>query len=195
MEHIAGKYNLKDAHEKQRALEEAGAYLRSIPSALAYSYVEMLAQLLNVKPQHITLGAKKPQKKEFGSGEFEDMLELSIVKTLLTYPNLIDTALDIINVSMFKTHGGELSCVLENQKDDPKLMRLLIRNDVQVYEEESFTDILIPILRTFYKERLDKIKRLDFDFEKKSFLIRKVKNIIDKLNKGELVPYESFGAF
>jgi DNA primase len=196
LEHIAGRYNLKNAHEKQKALEEAVAYLRTLQNTLAQSYVGMLSSILNIKPNLIVLGTKKPLKQNGTENSFEDMLELSIIKTLLVQPFLIDIVLDTIDVSMFKVHTEELSLLLEGQKDHPFLRKLLLSESIQVYEERELMNALMPFLITFYKEEFEKIKKTSsLSFEKKSFLIRKIQDIIARLKKGELVPYESFSAF
>ncbi|MDR1285622.1 MAG: DNA primase [Campylobacteraceae bacterium] len=196
LEHIAGKYNIKDAHEKQKALEEATAYLRTLPNTLAYSYVGMLSSILNVKSNFITLGTRKPLKQGITDSGFEDTLELSIIKTLLLKPDLIDMTLDIIDVSMFKVHMEELSLLLEGQKEHPSLRKLLVLDNVKIYEEEELINALKPFLIAFYKDEIEKIKKItSLSFEKKSFLFRKIWNIIERLKKGELVHYESFSAF
>ncbi|MDR2635449.1 MAG: DNA primase, partial [Campylobacteraceae bacterium] len=107
LEYICKKYDLKNAHEKQKALEEAMAYLRTLPNTLAQSYTGLLSSLLNIRSNFITLGTKKPVRNAVNSG-FEDMLELSIIKTLLMKPSLVNMTFDIINASMFKIHAEEL---------------------------------------------------------------------------------------
>ncbi|MDR1975753.1 MAG: DNA primase [Campylobacteraceae bacterium] len=196
LEHIAGKYDLKDAHEKQKALEESIAYLRTLPSVLSYNYVGMLASMLGIRANLITLGTKRPIRSGASRGGFEDMLELSIVKTLLVKPNLIATVMDIIDTSMFKVHGEELSLLLDEQIEHPSLRRLLLLEEIKVYEESELIAALIPFLHLFYEEKLEKIKKnTQLDFDKKSFLFRKIRDIITRLRGGELVPYESFSAF
>ncbi|MDR0666880.1 MAG: DNA primase [Campylobacteraceae bacterium] len=196
LEHIAGKYNLKNAHEKQKALEEAIAYLRTLQNTLAQSYIGMLSSMLNIKSNLIVLGTKKPLRQNSAANGFEDMLELSIIKTLLVQPFLIDIVLDTIDVSMFKVHMEELSLLLEGEKEHPFLRKLLLLDEIKVYEESELIGAMIPFLYAFYEEKLEKVKRsAQLDFKKKSFLLRKIRDIITRLKKGELVPYESFSAF
>ncbi|MDR2081564.1 MAG: DNA primase [Campylobacteraceae bacterium] len=195
LEYIAGKYNLKNAHEKQKALEEAAAYLRTLPNTIAESYKSMLASLLNIKPNLVVLGMKKPLRQNDTHNGFEDILELSIIKTLLVNPHLVDMTLDIIDVSMFKVHTEELSLLLEGQKEHSLLRKLLMLDNIHIYEEKELVNALRPFLMSFYEEEIERIKKSSFEFEKKSFLIRKIHDIIARLKKGELVPYESFSAF
>ncbi|MDR2790266.1 MAG: DNA primase [Campylobacteraceae bacterium] len=195
LEHIAGKYNLKNAHEKQKALEEAAAYLRTLPNAIAESYKSMLVSLLNVKPNLVVLGTRKPSRQNSTQEGFQDMLELSIIKTLLVNPHLIDMTLDIIDASMFKVHTEELSLLLEGQKEHPQLRKLLMLENINVHEEKELVSALRPFLIAFYEEEIEKIKKSMLEFEKKGFLFRKIRDIITRLRKGELVPYESFSSF
>jgi DNA primase len=124
------------------------------------------------------------------------MLELSIIKTLLMKPSLVNMTFDIINASMFKIHAEELGVLLEGQKEHSSLMRLLMREDIPVYEESDLINALVPFLITFYEDELKKIiKASELSFEKKSFFIRKIQDTIARLKKGELVSYESFGTF
>ncbi|MDR1460848.1 MAG: DNA primase [Campylobacteraceae bacterium] len=196
LEHILTKYNLRDAHEKQKALEEAVAYLRTLSGTLAYSYVGMLSSMLNVKSNFIVLGTRKPLKRGAIENNFEDILELSIIKTLLLKPDLVDMTLDIIDASMFKVHTEELSLLLDGQKEHPSLRKLLVLDNVEVYEENELINALTPFLIAFYREEIEKIKKISsLSFEKKSFLFRKIWDIIERLKKGELVHYESFSTF
>ncbi|MDR1614410.1 MAG: DNA primase [Campylobacteraceae bacterium] len=195
LECITGKYDLKNAHEKQKALEEAVVYLRTLPNTLAQSYIGMLSSMLNIKANLIILGTKKPSKNIAENG-FEDMLELSIIKTLLFKPALVNMTLDIIHASMFKVHAAELSLLLEGQTEHPSLRKLLMLDNIQVYEENELISALRPFLITFYEEEIEKIKKSSsVSFDKKSFLFRKIRDIIARLKKGELVSYESFSTF
>ncbi|MDR1007641.1 MAG: DNA primase [Campylobacteraceae bacterium] len=195
LEHIVVKYDLKNAHEKQKALEEAMIYLRTLSSVLAYSYVGVLANMLNIKPNLIILGQKRPAQKNDPRNSFEDTLELSIIKTLLIKPAFIHIAMDTIDASMFKVHSEELALLLEEQTEHPKLRRLLLLDEIKVYDEGELVNAMIPFLYAFYEEKLENIKKSADSFEKKSFLIRKIQNITARLKKGELVHYESFSAF
>jgi DNA primase len=189
LEHIAGKYNLKDAHDKERALEEALAYLRTLRPTIAYSYVGILAQMLNVRPNHIILGSKKPSQTKSGSENYSDTTELEIIKTLLVHPNFTTMVLDMVDVSMFKTHDELFGLIYDNNLDDSRLRELLFRDSVRVYEEDELLSALMSILTPYYNELLERIKKSSvLDFEHKGVLLRKVRDIISKIRNGELVP-------
>jgi DNA primase len=193
LERTIKTYNLKDPLQKQRALEEATAFLKSLPPAVAASYQGMLADMLGLKETFVRVEKPKHATNAPRKRVFEDTLELTIIKTLLLEPSLIDTVLDIIDISMFKTHGEEFRALLDGRHDHPSLRRLLLWEDIKIYPEEELIGSLIHFLGAYYQEELERVKRAShLAFEAKSFLIRKIQHIMVKLKKGELVPYESF---
>ncbi len=194
LEQSIKKYNVKSPSEKQKALEESLEFLKTLPATLAQNYTGMLANFLNIKENLVRINNKQTIKKTLSANNFEDMLELSVIKTLLLNPNFIDIVLDIVDISMFKTHGNELENLLNNKRDTPELRRLLIWDDIKTFSEEELVSALIPFLINFYEEKLNEIKSSQtLNFDKKSFYLRKFRDNIQKLKKGELVVYESIG--
>ena len=194
LERIVKNYAIRNPLEKQKALDEATAYLKVLPSAIASAYQGMLADMLGLKDTQVRVASHKPKYQERPrEREFVDTQELSIIRTLLIEPNFIDTVLDIIDVSMFKTHGEEFSYLLDNRRDHPSLRRLLLVDSIEILDEKKLIKALTDITALHYKEELSRIKTSrHIDYHQKVFLMNKIKNILLKLEKGELVPYESF---
>ena len=190
IERIVKKYNLQNPLEKQQALEEGSAYLKTLPSSVANSYAGVLSGTLNINQNLVKVQTHQSNRLKQQKSTFEDTLELTIIKTLLTTPNLIDTLLDTIDVNMFKTHNAELSALLANDKDHPSLRRILLREDIKVYDEDELIASMLNFLYAFYTEELKKVKRSNMDYKNKSFTIRKMQDKIMKLRQGKLVNYE-----
>ncbi|MDR0467336.1 MAG: DNA primase, partial [Campylobacteraceae bacterium] len=152
------KYDLKYPMEKQKALDESLDFLKTLPATLAQNYVGIVASLLNMKEGLIRLNNKQKIRKPLPNNSFEDMLELSVIKTLLINPNFIDIVLDIVDVSMFKTHSSELENLLNNKRDTPELRRLLLWDDIKVFNEDELINALIPFLINFYKEKINEVR-------------------------------------
>ncbi|MFV0481083.1 MAG: DNA primase [Campylobacteraceae bacterium] len=197
LEYTVKKFDLKSAHEKQKALDAALEYLKTLPFTLSSNYVGMLASMVGIKAGLIHLKSNKPTKKPlYVKSSFEDPLELSVIKTLLINPNMTDIVLDIIDTSMFKTHNEELEELLQNRRDTPSLRRLLLMDDIQIYNEEELQKALLPFLVSHYEDELEKVRNSKtLNFQQKSFYLRKIRDIIMKLKQGDLVAYESFGTF
>ena len=120
------------------------------------------------------------------------MLELTIIKTILSEPSLIDTVLDTIDIAMFKTHSEEFALLLRNELEHPKLRRIVLWDDIKIYTESELIASMIGFLHSYYFEAFQTIKSSKhLSYEKKQFLIRKIQEKLHKLKLGELVPYES----
>lgn len=192
LERMVKKYNLKDPLAKQQALTEAMGYLKTLPQAVQESYTGMLSEKLGLHHNLVKIQTHKPKRMEQKERSFEDMLELTIIKTILSEPNLIDTVLDTIDNSMFKTHHEEFLLLLENQLDHPKLRRISLWEDIKIYDEKELIASMVAFLYHYYNEKFQEIKNSKtMNYEQKQFLIRKIQEKMMKLKKGELVPYES----
>jgi DNA primase len=194
LDEIALKYDLGDALEKEKALKEEMAYLNKLSPIIQDEYKGYLSTLLGVAERHITL--KKSAKDVVDPSFFkkEDIAELTLLKTLLSNPKSIDRLLDIISIDMFKSHKKEFELLLGNELDHPLIRGLYIREDIDEFNDKELNRQVIFMLRRYYE---DQLSRLKFDkvlsMREKSFKIRKLRDIINRLKKGEMVSYESIG--
>ncbi len=190
IEKIVKKFDLHNPIEKQKALEEGSAYLKTLPNSIASSYAGVLSGTLNINQNLVRVQTHQSNKMRGQKRVFEDILELTIIKTLLTKPNFIDTLLDTIDTSMFRTHNMELQALLNNDKEHPSLRKILLNTDIKEYDEEDITASMISFLYAFYNEELKKVKSSSMDYENKRFTMRKIQDKIIKLKQGKLVKYE-----
>ncbi len=185
IEHITKKYDLKDALQKQKALQEGKEYLNSLPPAIAQSYTGILSQKLNID-ENLVKVKNKHQFKQKNEG-FMDIFELTIIKTILNQPSLIETVLDTIEPKMFKTHYEEFELLLKNRLDHPKLRRILLWEDIKIFNEKELFSAMITFLIRFYNEKLSKIKNdKSLDYKERQFKIRAYQEKILKLKQGKL---------
>ncbi len=91
---------------------------------------------------------------------------------------------------MFKTHNTELSLLLQNTQEDPSLRKIILRDDIKVYDEEELKASMLNFLIGFYSEERIRVKNSSMDYKNKSFTIRKIRENIFKLKQGKLVKYE-----
>jgi len=191
LEMIVKRYDLNDPMQKESALKEAKTYLFSLSEILQQEYRSFLATLLHTDER--VIGTKRTRvSNPQNSSVKEDISELTLIKTLLNKSELIDDVLDVIDVSMFQTHKEEFSLLIEGKKDDPKLIAIEIRDNIKEYGKEDIRQQLLFFLIKYYNALLKNVtKKRDISFEKKNYLIRKMRDKINRLKKGELVSYES----
>ena len=191
---IAG-YNIKDPKAKEEALEESIGYLKTLSPLLQEEYKVYLASSLGVNPSFVRVVSHNlvhTNKKELRVPH-KDMWELSLVKTVLEHPELIDQILDVIDPSILQFHQRELSLAIAGQTDAPEMMAIAV--DEGITSHANYGELkaeLITFLTKYYNQEYKKIQsRSDIGFEQKAFLIRSIRGKISKLQRGELVAYEA----
>ncbi|BAF73196.1 DNA primase [Sulfurovum sp. NBC37-1] len=185
-------YDLHDPRAKEAAFGAAKQFLDGLSQIIKDAYIPMAATLLGVSPALFGKQTQPGRAKESFSQKRDDVAQLSILKTLLEKPELIDSVLDVIDVNMFGGYAAMFSALISGEKEYPHLMGLAVDDTFQVMDEAE----LQGVLRNFLIKHYDmKLKHIVADqtipFEKKSFLIRKIKtDIIPRLKRGELVAFE-----
>ncbi len=190
LEKIANNYDLSNPLQKEKALNEAVDFIKTLSNVLQDEYKEYLSVLLQVDKRVIRI-RKKYISKQNNIGKKEDLAELSIIKTILLKPQFLDMVLDFVDETVFSTHKEIFLKLIHEESDDSLFSGILIRDDIKELGEKELKSQLCYLLLGHYKIELESIKkREDLDFEKKSFYIRKIQYNLQKLKKGELVSYE-----
>jgi DNA primase len=193
---ISSKFDKSDALQKEQALKESLSYLSKLSPIIQDEYKAYLSATLGISQRHIKVQQAPKQTfnpAEHSRGGNEDVAELSIIKTLLSNPQMIDKLLDIISIDIFNTHQKEFELLIGNEVDNPMLIGISIRDDILEYKNGELDEQIRFLLRRHYNTMLLKIRyRSDLSIEQKSFYIRKIRDTISRLQKGEMVAYESF---
>ncbi len=194
LEHIISQYDTHNPIQKELALKETVKYLNTLSPMLQDEYKGYLSAILSVQERHIHIQqAPQTQATSVQENRHEDIAELSIIKTLLSNPRMIDRILNVISSEIFQTHRQELDLVIGNEVEHPLLVGIDIRDDIMIYDDEDFTGQIIFLLRRHYNNELKKINAMThLSLTQKSFIIRKIREVLNRLKKGELVPYEGF---
>lgn len=190
-EQILAKYNLRDPLQKEDALKDASSYLKSLSPVLQDDYKSYLSVLLQVNQKHIHVNTQYQPQDQTQIVRKEDTSELSMIKTFLAHPHLIDTLLDVVGEEIFRVHKNEFMLILRGKLDNSYIVGISLRDDIKELTEDELTNQIIKQLIIKSKQKLQEIK-LDrsIAFDKKSFYIRKINENIKKLSKGELISYE-----
>ncbi len=198
IEEIIKSYNLSDPLQKEKALKEVTKYLKTLTPVLQEEYKGYVAAILGVNEKLVSAGHEKFLQKEtqnHGVRKREDIAELSMIKTVLNNPSVLDRIFDIVGMEIFRVHSYEFSLAAKEQFDHPDLLGIIIRDDIKELDEEELKKQLRLFLIKHYNESLRKVsKNRAISGDKKNFLLRKIKENLQKLKKGELVEYESFGS-
>ncbi len=192
LEQIISDYDLHDPRAKEAAFGALKQFLSGLSQIIKDAYIPMAATLLGVSPALFGAQTQPSRARESFTQQHDDIAQLSILKTLLERPELIDSVLDVVDIAMFGAYAPLFEALLKEEHEHPQLLRLSIDESLQVMDEQELQNVLRHFLIKHYDIKL---KTLVADntipFEKKSFLIRKIKtDIIPRLKRGELVPYD-----
>ncbi len=195
LEHIAASYDTANPNQKEVAFGEMKTYLASLSPIVKDAYVPVAATILGVSSALFGAGRDDSGvKRQFAqSEEKEDPEWQSILKTLVENSALVDDVMDVLSDDMLGGYAQVLHAIIENQTEHPGLMRLSVDDRIPVLTQDELSRALLKQLEIYY---LRKFKQAMADgslpFEKKVYIRNKIqKDIIPKLKRGELVPYES----
>jgi len=196
LDEILSLYNLHDPKAKESCMAEGVAYLKTLSPILQEEYRTYLASRLGglgVSPSLIRLNSSRQENIHnppmMQKNTHRDMWELSLIKTVLEHPEFIDHILDVIDPSLLQFHAREFSLALAGKTDAPELMEILVDESIKALESIDALNLeLITFLKKYYERELKKINfATNISFEEKAFYIRKYRDKITKLKRGELL--------
>lgn len=183
-------YDLRDPKAKEGALHESVAFLKTLSPLLQEEYRPFVASRLGVSPSLIRIGQGKNAAVQPINFSHHDVWELSLIKTVLERPHIIDALLDFVEPGLLQYHADEFEAALRGNGEDPRLSALLMDERIRVFEgDEGLKQELITFLITHYNRELKKVTTQNtVSFDQKSYLIRQYRDKIERLKRGELVP-------
>ena len=193
LEQSISAFDLNDPRAKESAFGVAKQFLDTLTPIIRDAYIPLASTHLGVSPALFGKQINQDTTRQNFTQKRDDVAQLSILKTLIEKPELIDSVLDVIDVNMFGGYAELFSALISNQKEHPHLMGLAIDDSFQVMNEEELQSVLRNFLIKHYEAKL-KTVQLDANIalNKKMFIIRKIKtDIIPRLKRGELVSFDT----
>lgn len=186
---LINSYNLNDSHAKESALHESVAYLKTLSPLMQEEYRSFTASRLGISPSFIRLNQPSSTAIQPINFSHHDIWELSLIKTILERPAIVDSLLDFIDPTILQYHGSELDAAIKGY-DDPRLSALLMDERIRIFEgDEAIRSELITFLTHYYNRELKKVaSENSVSFDQKSYTIRQMRDKIARLKRGELVP-------
>ncbi|MBD3824473.1 MAG: DNA primase [Epsilonproteobacteria bacterium] len=185
-------FNLSEPKEKERALAEVLGFLKTLSPLMQEEYKSYSASRLGISPSYVKLTNQTPNRPNvIQTDSHRDTQELSIIKSALERPFILDSLIDFLDRSVFTFHGAEFDLLLKNQLAHPSLVALSLDESIHaISDEEELKRELAHFLMKYYERELKKINfNPKYSFEEKAFYIRKFRDKITRLKRGELVSF------
>jgi len=184
---IIKKYNLENPQEKQAALQESNEYLKTLTPILQEEYSRLLARKLNVNSQLIQVQHFENQRSFNVNLSSIDISELSIIKTVLDFPELLEIAQKELSADMFERHANEYMQLINNPNDS-YLVGLLLNEHIISYTKEEWNNQLVMILVPYYKRKIQQLNYNEsIDYREKVNLTRQLKYKLIELKSKKLI--------
>ena len=192
LEKIVEQYNLHDPRSKEAAFGAVKQFVETLTPIIKDAYIPTAATLLGLSPSFFGKEAKPERARDNFSEQRDDVGQLSILKTLIENPALIDNVLAVMDVQMFGGYASLFEALINGQLDHPSVVGLSVDERFEVMDEQELNNVLRNFLIKHYDMKLKNVaSSQQITFEKKSYLIRKIRtDIIPRLKKGELVAYD-----
>ncbi len=191
LEKIVSSFDIRTPEEKNRALESAREYLKTLPPLIQEEYKGYLASLLKVSDKLIKTYKKSAQDAPAGwSGG--NIKEKRIIKTILEKPHIADYILEFLDEKCFVDLGFTFLQAIKGEEQDEGILEILLDEKIAPYEEADLREELRFMVIMQYAKDVEFICRADtLDFKKKQFLINTIHQKISQLKSGKLIGYEA----
>ncbi len=187
IDYIIQKYNLENPQDKQQALKESNEFLKTLDPILQEEYQNLVARKLNVNSQLVQVQHFNNQRVNQVNLTSVNISELSIIKTILDNPMLLEVVKNELQPDMFETHAHEYNMLLEDI-NDPNLHGLMLNEHIISYTQEELDNQLKILLVPYYKKRLQQLKFDEtMDFKIKARKTVELKHKLIELNQKKLI--------
>lgn len=188
IDYIVSKYDISEPIQKQKALNEANEYLKSLSLLNQDEYKRYIAQKLNIRENLIQTVNTKQRLNEKSSIKI-DIAELCIIKSILENPKRLDMVLDIVDASMFEYHKDEFLLLLTDI-NNIKLNQIALNDKLESYNDERLNKELLILLHKFYSNKLISLTyNKELNFNQKIMQIKIIKDNLSQLKQGKLVNF------
>ena len=187
IEYTLKKYDLKNPISKKEAIEEIKAYIKTLPDLLKDDFSNKAARFLQINPNFLKIKTKQ-YSQNLNLNKKIDIAEASIIKTLYENPQLMDEIIEYLTPEMFKTHSYELSEVYKENFENPKLLEIVLRDDIKIFDIPTLKNQIRKILIPYYQEKITQVKLNNtIPTPQKMHILKNLNIKLLKLKKGELV--------
>jgi len=193
IEQIASQYDLRNPKAKEDAFNEVRSYMSGLSEIMRESYFSVAATTLGLSIGIFTKGSRSNAKISNSNDTKYDIEQLSLLRTMMEYPQLNDDVLNFITAEMMGEYNYHFNTIVREEWSDITLVELSLNEHAKVMSESDMWRSVQNLQIRHYSNMLDKINNNNtVSIAVKIKLIRKLKmEIIPKLKRGEKVFYDS----
>lgn len=190
---IAGRFDLKDPLQKERALKEISAFMQTLSPILRESYKDFVANLLQISPHLLRVKSVAKNAESNADSAFfrkEISAEDILLKSILEDNSLLDLALEYLSDDIFSKKEAFLALKRGDLNQDD-LLGIAIDGNIRALGAEDFKEQVRLFLINAHQKILENLKQNDAPIDKIAIAF-KINQKISLLKSGKLVRYEKY---
>ncbi len=175
---------------KEQARKRVGGFLNTLGALSAEGFAHYAASQLGTDVRYLKT---RPQgRMSTGGGSGGDLAELSVIKTLLLNPALLEVLIDYLDIELFEQHARLFALIGSDPNEHGQLRELLSDDRILPLSEEELRGKIRQLMIATLKRQMRQTRSAAVDFTTKSFQLRKLQATLSRLEKGELVLWGSW---
>lgn len=193
LQEMSARYDLANPLQKEKALSEGNAFLRTLSPLLHEEYAPMLASLLRVSPALVAQDkSAKPKRTKMAKND-RSITTLEILKTIASAPNLLEEVLEYIDTPAFIGFEEEFELLKSGQLEHPKVLQILLSNRHALPLDE-LREQLRATLWVYYSTTLRRLRaqKIGIAADQRSHMIAQIRDLLRQLKHGEFPRFVEF---
>lgn len=180
---LAEHFDINVPEQRQKAAREIGQFIRTLDPILREEYEGFAS--ITLKSTRNLFKSEKNLPGNSVKAAAHDTGEMSILKSLLQYPKLVDYILDVGDETIFEYHRDIFMLIMQEQLEDKRIIELNLDERIKPFNE---TDLLQGINKLLVKNLEKKLAFVkgdsSMDFRQKSHTMRAIQDKIKQLKRG-----------
>ena len=179
------KYNLKNPHQKELAFNEIKNFILSLNPIIQDDIAEFASQFLGIEKKFFKIKQNRIQYSPSQNKKI-DLGEATIIKTIYENRHFLNDVAEYLSPNLLKQHSEELQLLYQEEFENPKILDIVLRDEVLSLSYDCLLNNIRTILIQHIEKEISNIKFQNISMEEKSFKVRKLREKLQKLKKGEL---------
>ncbi len=185
-------YDLSNPRQKEIAFGEIKQFLSSLSPIMQEAYLPIASTLLGVSVKIFGFRNSQTKPSIQSVTPKDDVLILSLLKTLIEFPQRIDLVLDVLESEILGNYAELFSTIVHGKTEESNVIALSMDERYHAMEETEFKESLLRLLEVYYTQKSRTIhKDPNLSYAQKFHIKRKIQlDILPRLKRGEFVKPE-----
>ena len=179
---LADQFDINVPEQRQKAAREVGQFIKTLDPILREEYEGFAS--ITLKSTRNLFKSEKALPSSNAKTADQDTEEMSIFKTLLLYPKLVDYILDVGDETIFEYHRDIFLLIMQEKFEDKRIVELNLDERIKPYSEEEVLRGINNLLVKNLEKKLAFVKQDGtMGFKEKSHAIRAIQDKIKTLKR------------